>query len=264
MSAENFNPVYLLSPLGPLIFSFVLVFYWRARRSFRWVVLLYALLAYGLAIIVKTILQDFTAYSVVQHFGSVSVVTGLYYGLQTSIFEVGLAYLVAGYAMKRDIFREGDAEAYGLSLSFWENGVLLGLFSFISFLSSYMAIAYGGQGISDTLSSELLKSQPSLFYGTFEALPLVGLSILERVSSLLAHFSWGFLVLVAASRKKVVYFLIAFPMGLIDGLVPFATSIGIVWFELIIFALSLIFLAVALYVKKRENVETGPAIKEPS
>lgn len=265
MPAENINPVYFLSPLAPIIFSFVLVFYWRAKRSFRWIVLVYALLAYGFAIMAKTIFQALTAAMVVQHFGSASVVTGLYYGLQTSFLEVGLAYGVARYAANRNVFSESDAEAYGISLSFWENGVLLGIFSLVSILSTYLAIAYGGSALSQTVSSELMKAQPSLFNGTLEALPNIGFSILERTSSLLAHFAWGFLVVISVVRKKPVYFLVALPMGLLDALVPLAGTMGIPIFEATIFLLSVGFLAIALYVRKLEKVViTGPGDKKES
>lgn len=254
MSAENINPVYFLSPLIPVIFSFALIFYWRAKRSFRWIVLIYALLAYSVAIIAKAVFQLLTATQVVNQFGTESVVTGLYYGLQTSFLEVGLAYVFARYAVNRKTLSESDAEAYGISLSFWENGVLLGIFSLISIVSTYLAIAYGGPLVSQTVSSELLSTQPALFKGTLEALPSVGFSILERTSSLLAHFAWGFLVVISIVRKKPVYFIIALPMGLIDAFVPFVGILGIPLFEGIIFLLSLGFLAIALYVRKIEKV----------
>ncbi len=254
LAAENINPVYFLSPLAPIIFSFVLIFYWRARRSFRWVVLIYALLAYGFAIIAKSIFQALTAAYIIGSFGSASIITGLYYGLQTSFLEVGLAYIVARYALRREIFVESDAESYGLSLSFWENGVLLGIFSLVSILSTYLAIAYGGPAVSQTISNEIMKAQPSLFSSTISALPSIGFSILERTSSLLAHFAWGFLVIVSITRKKPVYFFTALPMGLMDALVPFAGTLGIPIFEATVFLLSLLFLSIALYVRKAEGV----------
>lgn len=237
-NAANINPVYFLSPLIPIIFSFFLIFYWRRKKSFKWVILAYALVAYAGAILIKAVFQSFTAGQIVSTFGSVSVVTGLYYGLQTSILEVGLAYLLIIYALKRGSYEVKDAGSYGISLSFWENGVLLGIFPLISILSSYLAISFGSPSVSKTVLDSLQTAQPSLFYPLSKALPLVGLSGIERVSSLLVHYSWGLLVFLAAFAKKPRYFLIALPMGLIDALVPFANYIGIVLFEGIIFAIA--------------------------
>lgn len=244
--AVNFNPIYFLSPLIPIIFSFFLIFYWRKRKSFKWIILGYALVAYAGAIIIKVIFQDFTAKSVVSTFGSVSIVTGLYYGLQTSILEVGLAYLVIKYALKKGSYGIEDAGSYGISLSFWENGVLLGIISLISVLSSYLVISLGPSSVSKMVLDSLQASQPSLFYPASKALPLIGLSGLERVSSLFAHFSWGILVFLAAFARKRRYFFIALPMGLIDALVPFANEIGIVRFEIILFVICAGLLALSL------------------
>lgn len=254
MPTENINAVYFLSPVIPVVVGFFLIFYWKAKRSFRWVILAYALLAYAGAIIIKAIFQSFTASYVIDTFGSVSVATGLYYGLQTSILEVGLAYVVARYAIGSKKMVESDAEAYGLSLSFWENVVLLGIISLFSLLSTYLTIAYGPAGIASTVRDELLKTSPALFSGTLPALKSVGLSVMERTSSLLAHFSWGFLVVVAVSRRKIIYLLLALPMGLIDALVPYASTIGVAKFEFILFGITVVFLIITIIVMKREKV----------
>lgn len=254
MPTENINPIYFLSPLIPVIIGFALIFYWRARRSFRWIVLVYGLVAYASAILIKFIFQAFTAANVVNHFGAVSVETGLYYGLQTSFLEVGIAYVVVMYAIRKKAMSESDAEAYGLSLSFWENVGLLGILSLVNLLATYLTIGYGPQGIASTVRNALLSTSPALFGSTWSALPSIGLSIMERTSSLFAHFAWGFLVVAAASRRKIVYFLVALPMGLIDALVPYASSIGILEFELLLFGITVVFVLIAVYVMKREGI----------
>jgi hypothetical protein len=50
---------------------------------------------------------------------------GLYYGLQTVFLEVGLAYVLAVYGVRRRGLKSSDGVGYGLSLAFWENGVLI-------------------------------------------------------------------------------------------------------------------------------------------
>lgn len=261
MVSENINPVLFLAPLVPIIFSFVLIFYWRSRRSFRWRILLFTLVAYAVAIIAKTIIQLLTLPGVESRFGYVSAETGLYFGIQTSFLEVGIAYVVALYAFRSKVMVESDAEAYGLSLSFWENGVLLGILSLVSILGDYLMIS-GGGSLGQTVRTELLSVKPGYFATTNILLPSIGYSILERVSSLLAHFSWGFLTVVAVARKKPIYFLIALPMGLIDALVPFAGTMGIPLFETTVFALSVIFLVIAIIVRRKEHIPIRAPVRE--
>lgn len=264
MTVANFNPVFFLSPLIPVVFSFALLFYWRARRVFRWPVLAYALLAYAVAILLKVVIQIPTYSWMLSHFGATSIAVALYFGLQTSFLEVGLAYAVAWFAISRKSMGIQDAEAYGISLSFWENGILLGLISFVSLLSDYLIIAYE-PGIGSVVSSALMSSQPSLFEPTTAStLFTIGLGGLERTTSLLAHFSWGVLAVIAASRKKPIYFAMALPMGVIDALVPYATVIGLAAFELIIFVLGVVFLAVALWALNREKALAHKEGREPS
>ena len=59
-----------------------------------------------------------------KHYGSVSVGLGLYYGLQTVVFEIGGAFLVAWLMVSWDRMSAKDAEGYGISLAFWQNGLL--------------------------------------------------------------------------------------------------------------------------------------------
>ena len=223
---------------------------------------MYALVAYIFAIVLKEVLQTFTAASVIATFGSESVVTGLYFGLQTSFFEVGLAFAVAWYfASQKRLFGK-DAEAYGLGLSFAENGLLLGVLPLIN-LIAYYSVLSSNTTLASTLYAQLLSGQPSLFYSTSRALPLVGFGILERVSSLLIHFSWGYLAVISAFYRKRRYFLLAFPMGLVDALVPFAPALGLGKFEAVIFGISVIAL-VATIVSTRNLVRTGSPKNPPS
>lgn len=255
MTSANINPIYFLSPLIPLVFSFGVIFYWRAKKGLKWMVLAYALVAYALAIIIKTVFQTATVSYILSNFGAVSIVTGLYYGLQTCILEVGLAFAVAAYAVRRKNLSASDTKSYGLSLGFWENGILLGIFPLVSLLSDYLVIAYY-PSLAGVVRSALISAQPSLFEPTSaSSLLTIGLSALERLSSLLAHLSWGILVVLAATRRKLIYFAIAFPMGLIDALVPYAGSIGLVKFELILFALTVLFIFIAILAERRERTK---------
>jgi hypothetical protein len=110
-------------------------------------------------------------------------------------------------------------------------------------------LAFGGPA-AQQLYSTLIKVRPDLFNSAAQALPLVGYGLLERVTSLLFHLSWGYLCLLAACLHDRRYFLLALPMGLVDFFVPFAASLGIIAFELLVFVLGLLSLGLAWFVTK--------------
>jgi hypothetical protein len=93
---------------------------------------------------------------------------------------------------------------------------------------------------------QILAVEPQLFWPPGQALPWVGLGILERVSSMLIHFSWGYLALTAACFRRRSLLLIALPMGLVDSLVPFAGALSAPIFEGIVFASACACLILAL------------------
>jgi hypothetical protein len=95
---QNINLLFVLQPLAVTALSVGLILYWRLKRRFKWIILLYAAIAYALAIAFKYVLQFFTASAVVSTFGAQSIPVGVYYGMQTMLFEVGIAYVVAWYA----------------------------------------------------------------------------------------------------------------------------------------------------------------------
>src|SRR5579862_1122734 len=101
---QNIDPLYILEPVVVIVISVGLILYWRKTRSFSRYALIYSLVAYAGAIAAKVIIQLFTAVSVVSAFGQVSIATGIYYGIQTSLFEVGGAFLVAKYAVSKKRF----------------------------------------------------------------------------------------------------------------------------------------------------------------
>lgn len=247
--SENINAIVILSPTASLAISLSLLVYMvRVGRLGR-AVFGYAMVAYFIAIGGKIVLQSFTSHYTTPSPDFSNTLLGLYYGLQTSFFEIGFAYLFAMIITRRG-YNVRYAGGYGISLSFAENGLLLGLFSLIQLVSIYMIIFLGIDPLSNMLSEELRKRNPELFLSTTEILPLVGLSIVERISSILAHYSWGVLVFLAAVMRRPRYFAIAFPMGFIDSLVPFSRIAGLYLVELIVFILALSFLLIAKTIYK--------------
>lgn len=232
-------------------FSFGLVVYWHYRRKFtRWD-LLFSFLAYAGAIALKYAVQIPTIHSFESATGGNPLAMGVYYGSQTVFFEVGGAYLVARYAIRRKKLGRSDAEGYGLGLALWENGVLIGLVTLLNFVTYYAILSSGAGTLSQTLYDALLKSEPGLFNPPGSALPSISLDILERISSLLAHFSWGYLVVLSVVFRKKLLLAAALPMGLIDFFVPFASSIGVLKFELLIFFLSVFFFVLAITLARK-------------
>jgi hypothetical protein len=257
---QNIDPVLLVQPVIFIAISAGLIVYWRLRRRFAAIVLLFSFIAYAGAITLKEVVQVYTYGDVTAAFGSVSWQTGLYLGAQTSVFEVGLAYLVARYAVSRRQMGGADAEAYGISLAFWENGVLLGALTLVNLAVTYLLIADGL--IPASVYQTLVSSNPSLFYTPQQLAVPLALGVLERVSSLLSHLAWGYLCVLAAYLHRRVYVLIALPMGLLDVLVPFAQDLPLWEFEGLLFVISLGSFLVAWKVTEKDR-RSGYALGPP-
>jgi hypothetical protein len=227
--------------------------YWHIKRHFHSTVFLYSLIAYAVAIALKYAVQIPTIDAVTSYFGTHSVGLGVYYGLQTVFFEVGLAFLVAWFAVRRGALERKDAEAYGSGLAFWENAIILGLLSLIN-LVAYYSILSSNTTLAQNLYTQLNANAPQLFTPAPEALRAVALYVVERTSSILIHLAWGYLCFMAAYYHRRRLFLIALPMGFIDFLVPFAQN-AIFIFEAMVFALAVISMLIAWYVTRtiREN-----------
>jgi uncharacterized membrane protein YhfC len=247
---QNIDPLYLLQPIVVIVICTTLLVYWYSKRRFHISVLAYSLIAYAVAIALKYAVQIPTIGIITDYFGQHSVGLGVYYGLQTVFFEVGLAYLVAWYVVKRGFLDEKDSEAYGSGLAFWENAVLLGVLSLIN-LVAYYSILSTDTPLAQTLYNQLSANAPDLFAPASKALASVALGTVERVSSILFHFAWGYLCVMAAVFRRKRLFLIALPMGFVDFLVPFALSSNLILFETTVLVLSLVSLVVAWYTTNR-------------
>ena len=243
---QNIDPLFILQPVIVIIICFALLVYWYVKRRFHLMVLVYSLVAYAVAIALKEAVQIPTITTVTNYFGSQSAGLGVYYGLQTVFFEVGLAYIVAWYVVSHGMLERKDAEAYGAGLAFWENAALLGILSLIS-LVAYYSILSTNTPLAQTLYDQLNKNAPGLFAPASQALESVALGTLERISSILFHSAWGYLCFMAAYFHKKRLFLIAMPMGFVDFLVPFAQSWGTAVFEAVVFALSVLSVLVAWF-----------------
>jgi hypothetical protein len=257
---QNIDPIFILQPVIVIIVASGLMVYWFFKRRFHMSVWLYSFAAYAVAIALKYALQIPTITPVTNYFGANSVGLGIYYGLQTVIFEVGITFAVAWYAISHGKLGRKDAEAYGSGLAFWENAALLGVLPLIN-LVSYYAILSADSSLAQTLYNQLYANAPGLFAPASEALRSVALGVVERISSIMIHIAWGYLCVMAVVYHKKWLFLIALPMGLVDFLVPFAQN-HLVAFEATVFALAVISVAVAWYavkhVRKKAEPQTEP------
>jgi len=251
---QNIDILYIIQPVIVIVIASLLLLYWYRKRRFHASVFLYSLIAYGVAIALKYAVQIPTIEAVTSYFGDHSVGLGFYYGLQTVFFEVGLAFLVAWFAVRRGALEKKDAEAYGSGLAFWENAVLLGILQLIN-LISYYSILSTNTSLAQTLFNQLNANAPGLFAPASEALRSVALGVVERTASIFIHLAWGYLCFMAAYYHRRRLFLIALPMGFIDFLVPFAQN-DIVAFEATVFTLSVISVLVAWYVTR--NIHERP------
>lgn len=251
---QNIDPLLILQPVIVIAICIALLSYWYRKRRFHWMVLVYSLVAYSVAIALKYAVQIPTINAVTNYFGSVSVGLGIYYGFQTVFFEVGLAYFVAWYVISHGLLERKDAEAYGSALAFWENAVLLGILFLIN-LTAYWSILSSNTTLAQTVYSQLNANSPGLFAPASEALRSVALGSIERVSSIMIHFAWGYLCFMAVILHRKRLFLIALPMGFVDFLVPFASNIGLVLFEAVVFTLAVLSVIVAWYAVKHEKQE---------
>ena len=223
--------LYLVQPVAIIVATSLLLVWYHQKKLLTMEVIGVSAVAYFIAIAGKSAIQS--AFAAAGLTPTNPFVLGTYYGLQTAFLEVGLAYLLARAALRNSSLRVGQAPAYGAALAFWENGVLLGLLAL-------PGLAY----LIATGSSDLASGSPG------QILQLVGWGTLERTSSIIAHFSWGILAVVAAATRKMKYLAVALPMGFIDFLVPFAPSMSLGAFELIVFALSLLCLGVTYLMTK--------------
>jgi len=253
---QNIDPVYFIQPIIVILFSIGLVVFWHFKRSFTRAVLFYSFLAYAGAIAIKVVFQNFTFVAFQAHFANNPWALGLYFGVQTMLLEVGGAFLVAVWAIHRGKLECKDAESYGLGLAMWENAVLLGFVGLVNLIVIYVSLSIGGPTGQEFYSS-LIQARPDLFYPGSQALTLIAYGLLERVTSLLFHFCWGYLCLIAAYLHKRQYFLLALPMGLLDFFVPFEPALTLPVFEITLFILGLAALGLTLFATLQHAVENA-------
>ena len=75
------------------------------------------------------------------------------------VLEVGLAYAVAYFAVKRSNIDKRDAEAYGSGLAFWENVGLISILNLVNLVAYYFILSSSGS-LADLTYNQLTTSAP--------------------------------------------------------------------------------------------------------
>ncbi|MEM0271545.1 MAG: hypothetical protein QW514_03265 [Thermoprotei archaeon] len=258
----NIDPLYFLTPTVVIGVSVGLAVYWWFKRRFTRMILLYSALAYFSAILLKYLVQEFTYHELVFAVHSNPYALGAYFGIQTVVFEVFLAYLVARYAASRGELGLPDGVSYGLGLALWENGVLVSIPALLEYVAFYVLLSFPHTNAS--MYNMIYASFPDLFLPPLQALRLVGFAVLERISSIMLHFSWGYLAVLAAVLGRRTYLYIALPMGLVDSLVPFESTLGLLGYEGSVFGIALASLLVTWVLASRSKGSSGVGGTKPN
>jgi|BEDMetMinimDraft_2_1075160.scaffolds.fasta_scaffold00096_4 hypothetical protein len=171
--------------IGALISIFIgIIPLFLVKRD--WKVILIAGVAYILAIVGKEIIQ----LAFLSFFLTPQIPTYIAYGILTTIFEPGFAYLFSRFIKE-------NPKTYGIGLAFWENAILLGL----------LELPYA---FIETTTTVL----PLLLY-------LIIIRIMDRTSSLLLHYSWGISAYYSFWRKELKYIFTVAPLGMVDSLTAY-------------------------------------------
>ena len=157
-------------------------------------ILLIAGAAYFSAVIIKAVIQV----SFLQFFLTPQIQTYLTYGALTAVTEPGLAYLFSRFVRQYP-------QTYGVSLAFWENGILVGLLGLVT------AIVLPSN--FNLVSMSPLLSEPL-------AVVVLG-KTMDRLSSLFIHYAWGVSAYMSFWKKNVKFILTTAPLGLIDSLAAY-------------------------------------------
>lgn len=170
-----------------------------------------AALAYFIAIVGKIIVEE----SFSHFFAESSIATYIAYGALTAVFEIGLAY--AFVSVYTGGYRPDKGWAYGVYLAFFENAILIGALGLLSLLALSLTSSQAGEG---TL-------------GPGAVLTAVSASF-ERISSLIAHGVWGYMVFYAAMNRKPIQALLPVPLAFVDSLAAWWNATHAVAYPLLI------------------------------
>ncbi len=170
-----------------------------------------AALAYFIAIAAKLIVEQ----SFVSFFSGHSLAAYAAYGVLTAVSEIGLAY--AFVRVYTGGYRPDRGWAYGVYLAFFENAILIGAFGFLSLIALAITNSNSGQSA----------------LGPGAALILVSASF-ERISSLIAHAVWGYLVFYAAVNRKPLHALLPVPLAFVDSLAAWWNATHAIAYPLLI------------------------------
>ena len=193
-----------------------IIYFWiRKKVSLKYFV--YGGVIWLLAISIK-ILMDLTITPGIQELllsnyskTVVLILSGLYIGLRTGVFECGFTYLAV---LKTKLKEMNFYESLALGLGF--GGIEAFLLGFSSFVSVLLFILFPNLITSiPATQQEVLLQQLSM--SNLAILP----PIIERISTLLLHVFATLLIIYSIKTKEIKYFLTSFAYKVcVDGMIP--------------------------------------------
>lgn len=187
--------------LGPIIAIIVgllpLVFLKKINYFLIGVAALAYFTAIGSKIVMELLFEPFFTTSSIQVYVA--------YGLLTLVFEIGYAYVFLLFISKNNKLEMKDSVSYGAYLGFYENFILLGVLALLSLIVYAL-----------TPASALPQSMVSFYSGSY--LPFALPHLVDRLSSMIAHMFWGFMVFISVIKRTPKYFLYSMPMAFVDSI----------------------------------------------
>ncbi len=173
------------------------------RRSLK--LLGIAAAAYFTAIAAKVAIE--TAFR--GFFSSAGIATFVAYGVLTCVFEGGLAFAFISIFRQTAVSDVRSGLFYGLSLSFWENTVLMG------FLVSPFNII--NLAILPFLPASLLPPGAAAIFA-INYMPLLLPHVFDRITSATVHVMFGFMTYASVRSSDLRRLLLVMPLGMIDSI----------------------------------------------
>lgn len=228
---------FIIIPLISFFIGLIPILIFRPRLSIFVLGLIAYFTAIGLKYLVQYVILPY------QHVLDLpAYIVGTYFGAQTAVFEVGLAFLFIYIYKKVEI---KDAMSYGVTLAFAENGIMVGIVSLISGIINMALLPY-----YPPLMRSLVLSEASIpyIYDLYHTM--------DRISSFLLHTAWGSSAVLYYITKEKLYLLVFIAGFLADFLAGLYIVKSINYLLLALLALSIgIISFIPVYVSLRHKTK---------
>ena len=210
------NAWLLLSGIGMMLVGILFPIYWWRTQKVPVKYFGYGAVLWILAIAPKilldlTITPSMTPYLATYGTEALVIITGIYVGLRTGLFESGFTYL-AGLKTKLKKVTYKQAIAFGLGFGGFE-ALSLGVLSFIN-IYSFVALP-------ELINQVPVETQTVLLQQLNQSTWVVPAAVMERAFTIFMHVFCSLLVFYALkqAQKKYLYYSIGYKT-LVDAIIP--------------------------------------------